>query len=112
MDKQEMRWGAMTTSVVHFEIQDTIATVTITRPEVRNAVDGETARALASAFRRFDADDSLLVAVLTGSGGCFCAGADLKAVASGQGNRVVADGDGPLGCSRMVLGKPVIAAVE
>jgi enoyl-CoA hydratase len=79
---------------------------------VRNAVDCETAGTLASAFRGFDADDSLLVAVLTGAGGCFCAGADLKAVASGRGNRVAAEGDGPLGCSRMSLGKPVIAAVE
>jgi enoyl-CoA hydratase len=102
----------MATSVVSFEVEGSIATVTIKRPEVRNAVDCETAGALASAFRGFDADDSLLVAVLTGAGGCFCAGADLKAVASGRGNRVAAEGDGPLGCSRMSLGKPVIAAVE
>ena len=67
---------------------------------------------LASAFRRFDADESLSVAILTGVGGYFCAGADLKAVATGKGNRVTADGDGPLGCTRMLLSKPVIAAVE
>lgn len=97
---------------VDFEIEDGIATVTINRPEVKNAVDRATAEALAAAFRRFDADDSLGVAILTGAGGTFCAGADLKAVASGQGNRVTAEGDGPLGCTRMLLSKPVIAAVE
>lgn len=98
--------------VVSFETEDAIAIVTITRPEARNAVNRETADALAGAFRRFDADNSLNVAILTGAGGFFCAGADLKAVATGQGNRVSADGDGPLGCSRMLLTKPVIAAVE
>jgi enoyl-CoA hydratase len=98
--------------VVSFESEGSIAIVTITRPQARNAVDRETADALAAAFRRFDSDASLDVAILTGAGGCFCAGADLKAVATGQGNRVTADGDGPLGCSRMLLGKPVIAAVE
>jgi enoyl-CoA hydratase len=99
-------------NLVSFEIQDNIAIVTIRRPEVRNAVNRETAELLASAFRRFDNDDSLRVAILTGAGGCFCAGADLDAVARGQGNRVAPDGDGPLGCTRMLLGKPVIAAVE
>ncbi len=99
-------------AVVSFETEDAIAIVTITRPEARNAVNRETAAALAAAFRRFDSDDSLSVAILTGAGGYFCAGADLKAVATGQGNRVTPDGDGPLGCSRMLLGKPVIAAVE
>src|SRR5207248_11479865 len=67
---------------------------------------------LADAFRRFDADPSMSVAILTGANGTFCAGADLKAVATDRGNRVAADGDGPLGCTRMLLGKPVIAAVE
>ncbi|HYA35035.1 MAG TPA: crotonase/enoyl-CoA hydratase family protein, partial [Candidatus Binataceae bacterium] len=97
---------------VEFETDGSIAIVTINRPEARNAVDRPTADALASAFRRFDADESLAVAILTGANGMFCAGADLKAVATDRGNRVAAEGDGPLGCSRMLLSKPVIAAVE
>src|SRR5690349_7944916 len=99
-------------SLVSFEIEDNIAMVTITRPEVRNAVNRQTAEALAAMFHRFNADESLRVAILSGAGGCFCAGADLEAVASGHGNRVAADGDGPLGCTRMMLTKPVIAAIE
>ena len=94
------------------EQQDRITIVTINRPEVRNAIDGPTAALLAEAFRRFDSDDNSDVAVLTGADGTFCAGADLKAVAGGEGNKVRMDGDGPLGCSRMLLSKPVIAAVE
>ncbi len=86
--------------------------VTIERPEVRNCVDGPTAGELADAFRKFDADEDYAVAILTGSEGAFCAGADLKAVASKRGNRVSEEGDGPMGVSRMLLGKPVIAAVE
>ena len=86
--------------------------VTINRPEVRNAVDGETAYELAEAFRAFDRDPSLSVAILTGAGGTFCSGADLKAVASGKGNQLSLDGDGPMGPTRMMLSKPVIAAVE
>jgi enoyl-CoA hydratase len=97
---------------VRFETEGPIAIVTIQRPEVRNAVDGPTAKALADAFRRFDADDALSVAILTGSDGAFCAGADLKAISNARGNRVTAEGDGPLGCTRMLLSKPVIAAVE
>lgn len=97
---------------VHFETEGAIAIVIIDRPEVRNAVDGPTARELAAAFRRFEMDDALSVAVLTGAGGTFCAGADLKAIAGGRGNRTVAEGDGPLGPTRMLLSKPVIAAVE
>jgi enoyl-CoA hydratase len=91
-----------------------VLVVTIDRPEVRNAVDRPTAEALASAFRDFDADDSLSVAVLTGAGGTFCAGADLKGIGDGRGNRVDADvsADGPMGPTRMLLSKPVIAAVE
>jgi len=91
-----------------------VAIVTINRPEARNAVDGETAASLAGAFRSFDDDDSLSVAILTGAGGTFCAGADLKAIGSGRGNRVEADVslDGPMGPTRMLLDKPVIAAVE
>lgn len=89
-----------------------VRVVTIERPERRNAVDRETAAALAEAFRAFDADDALSVAVLTGAGGTFCAGADLQAVAEGRGNRVTQDGDGPMGVTRLRLGKPVVAAIE
>jgi enoyl-CoA hydratase len=102
----------MGTMTVHREADGPVLTVTIDRPEVRNAVDRETATSLADAFRAFDADDSLSVAVLTGAGGAFCAGADLKAVSRGEANRVEPDGDGPMGPSRMRLGKPVIAAIE
>ncbi len=91
---------------------DDVLIVTINRPEVRNAVDGPTAQALAQAFREFDTDERMRVAVLTGAGGTFCAGADLKAVAAGKGNKLSEDGDGPMGPSRMLLSKPVIAAVE
>ena len=89
-----------------------ILIVTINRPDVRNAVDRATAQALADAFRQFDSDEGKRVAVLTGAGGTFCAGADLKAVASGRGNQLSEDGDGPMGPTRMLLSKPVIAAVE
>lgn len=88
-----------------------VTTVVINRPEVKNAVDRPTAEALARAFREFEADQEARVAVLTGAGGCFCAGADLKAISMGLGNRVEEDGDGPMGPSRMRLSKPVIAAV-
>ncbi|MGE5596826.1 MAG: crotonase/enoyl-CoA hydratase family protein [Hyphomicrobiales bacterium] len=98
--------------LVRFETDGPVAVVTLNRPEVRNAVDGPTARELAEAFRRFDSDDSLSVAILTGEGSTFCAGADLKAISDGRGNRVTEEGDGPLGCTRMLLSKPVIAAVE
>jgi enoyl-CoA hydratase len=88
--------------------------VTIDRPERRNAVDAATAAALLQAFEAFDTDESAHVAVLTGAGGYFCAGADLKAIA-GRGERpvsVTADGPGPMGPTRLRLGKPVIAAIE
>jgi len=91
---------------------DDVLVVTINRPEVRNAVDGPTAQELADAFRKFDADQHAKVAVLTGAGGTFCAGADLKAIAAGRGNRMSEEGDGPMGPTRMLLSKPVIAAVE
>jgi enoyl-CoA hydratase len=97
---------------VHYEARGKVAIVTLDRPEVRNAVDGPTAAELATAFRRFAADDGLAVAVLTGAHGTFCAGADLKAVSQGRGNRVAQEGDGPMGPSRMLLDKPVLAAVE
>jgi enoyl-CoA hydratase len=91
-----------------------VLTVTIDRPGARNAIDGPTARSLHDAFVAFDADDDLAVAILTGAEGTFCAGADLKAIGSGRGNRVEEDMSkpGPLGCSRLLLSKPVIAAVE
>jgi enoyl-CoA hydratase len=94
------------------QVHEDVLVVTINRPEVRNAVDGATARALVEAFRDFDTDSSLRVAVLTGAAGTFCAGADLKALASGQGNSLSEDGDGRMGPTRMLLSKPVIAAVE
>lgn len=97
---------------VLYEVRGATALITLNRPERRNAVDRPTAEELAAAFRRFDEDDALHVAVLTGSGGVFCAGADLKAFETGQTNRVDLEGDGPMGPSRMLLSKPVIAAVE
>ena len=90
-----------------------ILIVTINRPEVRNAIDGPTANALAEAFRAFDTDDSLSVAILTGAEHMFCAGADLKSLASdAQAPQLWEQGNAPLGVSRMLLSKPVIAAVE
>ncbi len=86
--------------------------VSIDRPERRNAVDPQTARALVAAFRSFDADGGARVAVLTGEGGHFCAGFDLVALASGAGPVIEESGDGPMGPTRMRLSKPVIAAVE
>ena len=97
---------------VRVEQDKAVTTVVIDRPEVRNAVDGPTAAALADAFREFDEDENAHVAVLTGAGGTFCAGADLKALGGPEGNRVEPDGDGPMGPTRMRLGKPVIAAIE
>jgi len=98
---------------VRFERDGSVGVVTIDRPEVRNCVDRETAEGLADAFRRFEADDELAVAVLTGADGCFCAGADLKAVAEGRAVPTLREaGDGPMGPTRMLLDKPVIAAVE
>lgn len=96
---------------VRVEKQGPVTVVTLDRPEVRNAVDRPTAEALAAAFRTFDADPAASVAVLTGAGDTFCAGADLKAISVGRGNRVDPEGDAPMGPSRMVLGKPVIAAL-
>jgi enoyl-CoA hydratase len=96
---------------VRVERDGPVTTVILSRPQARNAVDGVTALALADAFRAFDADADAAVAVLYGEGGVFCAGADLKAAGTPQGNRVAADGDGPMGPTRMRLSKPVIAAV-
>ena len=97
---------------VRYETTARVATITIDRPERRNAVDRPTAEALSAAFHRFDTDPQLDVAILTGAGDCFCAGADLKAIGEGQPNRTAPDGDGPMGPTRMLLSKPVIAAIE
>ncbi|MFR9675500.1 crotonase/enoyl-CoA hydratase family protein [Streptomyces sp. TR06-5] len=100
------------TGTVRAERDGPVTTVVLARPAARNAVDGPTAAALADAFRAFDADAGARVAVLWGEGGTFCAGADLKALGTPRGNRVAADGDGPMGPTRMRLAKPVIAAVS
>jgi enoyl-CoA hydratase len=100
---------------VHYETDGRVAIVTLDRPDVANAIDRPTADELVDTLRRFDADDALAVAVLTGANGTFCAGADLKAMredGAPRANRVAPDGDGPVGPTRMLLGKPVIAAVE
>ena len=101
-----------TGSTVRVEQRGWVRVVTIDRPEVRNAIDPATAGELAAAFGEFDSDDSAHAAVLTGAGGTFCSGADLKALARGDAHRMAEDGDGPLGPTRMLLTKPVIAAVE
>lgn len=97
---------------IRLERRDAVATIVMDRPEARNAVDGPAARALADAFREFERDDALRVAVLWGAGGVFCAGADLKARGTERGLRLAPDGDGPMGPSRMAFTKPTIAAVE
>ncbi len=98
---------------VRVERSGPVTTVILARPERRNAVDRATAAALAEAFRGFDADPEARVAVLFGEGGAFCAGADLREIAAGRGNavRLELDADGPMGPTRMLLSKPVIAAV-
>ena len=88
-----------------------VTLITLSRPDVRNAVDRRTARELADAFGAFDADENAKVAVFAGDQGQFCAGADLKKIAEGQPNRIEPDGDGPMGPTRLILGKPVIAAI-
>lgn len=97
---------------ISIEKSDAITTIILQRSDVRNAVNRATAEALAEAFRAFDEDDSALVSVLYGDHGTFCAGADLKAISQGQGNRVEVDGNAPMGPSRMLLSKPVIAAIS
>jgi enoyl-CoA hydratase len=97
---------------ISIEKNGSITTVILNRPEVRNAVDRATAQALSDAFREFEADESALAGVLYGDNGTFCAGADLKAIAEGRGNRTVPEGDGPMGPSRMLLSKPVVAAIS
>ncbi len=104
--------GSADRPTVEVQKRGPVTVVTIDRPGRRNAVDPVTAGALVEAFRAFDSDDGAAVAVLTGSGGMFCAGADLKAAAAGDLLRVAPDGDGPMGPTRLELSKPVIAAVE
>ena len=95
------------------ETDGPVTIITINRPEVRNAVNRPTAEALAEAFRNFENNADAKVAVLSGAGGHFCAGADLKGISQGVEtiNRFAPDGDGPMGPSRMIFSKPVIAAV-
>lgn len=97
---------------VRIETEGNVWIIVLSRPSHKNAVDRDTAAALAEAFRAFEADDSALVGILWGEGGTFCAGADLRAIAAGNPNRIAADGDGPMGPSRMVLKKPTIAAIS
>ena len=97
--------------MVTVERDGPVTTVILDRPEARNAVDRATAEELAEAFRAFDADPEAAVGVLYGDHGHFCAGADLKAFAAGNFNRVEPEGDGPMGPTRMLLTKPVIAAI-
>lgn len=97
--------------MVRVERSGRVTTVILDRPTAKNAVDRDTAQALADAFRAFDADDDARVGVLWGDHGTFCAGADLKALAAGTPNRIAPDGDGPMGPSRMLLSKPVIGAI-
>ncbi len=100
--------------LVTIQKKNRICRITINREQVKNAVDGPTAKALADAFRDFEQDNDSDVAILAGAGNTFCAGADLKAVANhaeGRFNTLAAEGDGPMGPSRMVLSKPVIAAI-
>jgi len=110
--KQSPRDGANNEGPVRVERSGSVTTVVISRPERRNAVNGATARALADAFRAFDADEDASVAVLWGEGGTFCAGADLKAIGTPEANPVREEGDGPMGPTRMKLSKPVIAAIS
>ena len=97
---------------VHYQADGAVVTVTIDRPHVRNAVDADTAAALADCFRRFGADGKLAAAILTGAGGNFCAGFDLKSMSSTGTDGLGEDGDGPMGPTRLQLDKPVIAAIE
>ncbi|HEX2131141.1 MAG TPA: crotonase/enoyl-CoA hydratase family protein [Actinophytocola sp.] len=100
------------TETVRVERSGSITTVLLNRPDQRNAVDGATAAALADAFREFDSSPEARVAVLAGVGPSFCSGADLTAVGTERGNQLTTDGDAPMGPTRLVLGKPVIAAVS
>ena len=107
----ELEAGAGRASAIRVERKGPVTTIVLDRPDVRNAVDGPTAAALAEAFSEFDADPDASVAVLYGAGGTFCAGADLKAMGSPRGSRIDAEGNAPMGPTRMSLSKPVIAAI-
>jgi enoyl-CoA hydratase len=107
----EREAGANQASAIRVERKGPVTTIVLDRPEVRNAVDRPTAAELAEAFSEFDADPDASVAVLFGAGGTFCAGADLKAMGSPRGNRTDAEGNAPMGPTRMSLSKPVIAAI-
>ncbi len=110
-----MNPSQLPSETVTTEARGPVWLVTINRPDVRNCVDGETAQALEQAFEKFEADDSLSVAILSGAAGHFCAGADLKAISSGdpgKSNRITENAGGPMGPTRMQLSKPVIAAVS
>jgi enoyl-CoA hydratase len=97
---------------IRYERMERTAIVSVDRPARRNAIDKQTASELADSFRRFEADVSADVGILTGTGGYFCSGADLMAFAAGERERIAEDGDGPMGPTRMRLSKPVIAAIE
>jgi enoyl-CoA hydratase len=105
-------WKNAPVKTIEVSTDGPVTVVTISRPARRNAVDGATAAALLDAFGAFDADASASVAVLTGAGGTFCAGADLTALAEGDRRPVLEDGPGPMGPTRLELSKPVIAAIE
>ncbi len=112
-DAEPLTNSQQANDLVLTETRGTTFIVTINRPEVRNAIDGPTAAALVRAFRAFEADDALSVAILTGADDTFCSGADLTSIAdSTRMPRVAEDGAGPLGVTRMLLSKPVLAAVE
>jgi enoyl-CoA hydratase len=97
---------------IHIDLNYPVYTIIIDNPKVKNAVDEKTARELADGFRQFEKDNEALVAVLWGSNGTFCSGANLKAINQGSGNRIEYEGDGPMGPTRMLLSKPVIAAIS
>src|SRR5215469_2884866 len=103
--------GGLTMPVI-VEKNQRVTTIVLSRPAVRNAVDRATAEELAEAFRQFDADPESRAAVFYGDHGTFCSGADLKAIAAGQSNRAEPTGDGPMGPTRMLLSKPVVAAIS
>jgi enoyl-CoA hydratase len=111
-DPSSGSYQAYRADAVLVEHDGPVTVVTINRPERRNAVDSVCADELREAFLAFDRDDDRSVAVLTGAGETFCAGADLKAVADGDRRPIPDDGPGPMGPTRLTLGKPVIAAVE
>ena len=103
----------MSSAAVRFDVDDDVCTITLDRPDVRNAVDGPMAAELLAAFEAFEADDALTVAVLHGEGGSFCAGADLTSVGDPDRRHVLdPDGAGPMGPTRMALTKPLVAAIE